>query len=166
SSAWRSRSSLAARSAAWRSCADGARVLVAAAFAGAAGVLAARAAGAFAFAVAAAAAGALSAGDGFATATGGAAGWASDVLNAGAGIGTSFFIESGGKYGSTSFGRFGVTPGELLARISGVIITTSSVWFLCAALLLNSRPRIGMSPMPGIFCIVEFIVLFIKPAMA
>ena len=45
--------------------------------------------------------------------------------------------------------------GELFGRISGVIITTSSVWFFCAALLLNSRPRIGMSPMPGIFCSVD-----------
>ena len=58
-------------------------------------------------------------------------------------------------YGSTRRGRFEVTPGELFGRISGVIITTSSVWSFCAALLLNSKPRIGMSPMPGIFCIVD-----------
>ena len=87
-------------------------------------------------------------------------------MNAGGGVGFTCFCGSGGKYSSGCLGRFGVTPGELLGRISGVIITTSSVWFFCAALLLNSRPRIGISPMPGIFCIVEFMVLFINPAIA
>ena len=59
-----------------------------------------------------------------------------------------------------------VTPGELDRRICGVIITTSSVRFFCAALLRNSCPRIGMSPMPGIFCSVEFMLLLSRPAMA
>jgi hypothetical protein len=67
--------------------------------------------------------------------------------------------------GSIRRGRTGVTPTDPFGRISGVIITTSSVCPFCAALLLNSRPRIGMSPMPGIFCSDEFIVLFISPAI-
>ena len=50
--------------------------------------------------------------------------------------------------------------------IVGVIITTSSVWFFWCALLRNSRPRIGMSPMPGILPIVLVTVLFISPAIA
>ena len=50
--------------------------------------------------------------------------------------------------------------------IVGVIMTTSSVWFFWCALLLKSRPRIGMSPMPGILLIVLVSVLFIRPAMA
>ena len=58
------------------------------------------------------------------------------------------------------------TPVELRRRIVGVIITTSSVWSLRAALLRNSSPRIGMSPMPGIFDICEVTVLFMRPAMA
>ena len=47
-----------------------------------------------------------------------------------------------------------------------MIITTSSVCSLFAALLLNRLPRIGMSPMPGIFCSDEETVLLSKPAMA
>src|SRR6476659_8183099 len=43
-----------------------------------------------------------------------------------------------GINGSARRGSSRVTPDELLARISGVIITTSSVRFFCAALLLNS----------------------------
>jgi len=50
--------------------------------------------------------------------------------------------------------------------ICGVIITTSSVCCFCMALLLNSQPMIGMSPMPGIFRIVSVTVLFSSPAMA
>ena len=47
-----------------------------------------------------------------------------------------------------------------------MIITTSSVRSLLAALLRNRRPRIGMSPIPGIFCIVVLIWLFSSPAIA
>ena len=46
-------------------------------------------------------------------------------------------------YGSTGDGRTSDTPVDPRRRIVGVIITTSSVWFFCAALLRNSRPRIG-----------------------
>ena len=58
------------------------------------------------------------------------------------------------------------TPDDPSRRICGVIITTSSVRFFWAALLRNSWPRIGMSPMPGIFVIVEFSELFMRPAIA
>ena len=58
-------------------------------------------------------------------------------------------------FGSVASGR----STELRRRIFGVIITTSSVWFFCAALLRNSRPSIGMSPMPGIFCSVDVIAV-------
>ena len=50
--------------------------------------------------------------------------------------------------------------------IVGVIMTTSSVWFFWCALLRNSRPRMGMSPMPGIFDMLLVSVLFIRPAIA
>ena len=50
--------------------------------------------------------------------------------------------------------------------MTGVIITTSSVWFFWWALLWNRLPRTGMSPMPGIFDIVLVSVLFISPAIA
>ena len=86
--------------------------------------------------------------------------------NAGGGGATDFSCGSAGMYGSGVRGRFGVTPRELFGRISGVIITTSSVWCFCAALLLNRRPRMGMSPMPATFCIVEATELSIMPAMA
>ena len=59
-------------------------------------------------------------------------------VKAGAGGGTDFFnSDSGGMNESGYFGRSGVTPGELFGRISGVIITTSSVWSRFDALLLN-----------------------------
>ena len=93
---------------------------------------------------------------------------AADVggVNAGAGASTDFFCSSVGRNGSGTRGRFGVTPFELRGRISGVIITTSSVRSFCAASLRNSNPRIGMSPMPGTFCIVLLTWLLISPAMA
>ena len=47
-----------------------------------------------------------------------------------------------------------------------MIIRASSVFDRPFARILNSRPRIGMSPMPGIFCSVELIVLLISPAIA
>ena len=47
--------------------------------------------------------------------------------NAGAGCSTPFFDITGGMCGSTALGSWVVTPGELFGRISGVIITTSSV---------------------------------------
>ncbi len=49
-------------------------------------------------------------------------------VNAGAGAGCEFFrSDSGGMNVSGKLGSAGVTPGELFGRISGVIITTSSV---------------------------------------
>ena len=47
-----------------------------------------------------------------------------------------------------------------------MIMTTSSVRFFCAALLRNSRPSTGMSPIPGIFCSVDVMLLFSRPAIA
>src|SRR5262245_11095197 len=81
-----------------------------------------------------------------------------------AGGGSNVFF-AGDMNGSWILGKLPVTPFDPFGRISGVIITTSSVWPFCAALLLNSRPRTGMSPMPGIFWTDEFIVLFNRPAM-
>jgi hypothetical protein len=69
-------------------------------------------------------------------------------------------------YGSTRAGRPSDTPDWPRRMIVGVIITTSSVWFFWCALLRNSSPRIGMSPMPGIFDIELVSVLFSRPAMA
>ena len=60
-------------------------------------------------------------------ATGAAGGVTAADGKAGAGVGTTFFCSIGGRYGSVIVGRFGVTPGESLRRISGVIMTTSSV---------------------------------------
>ncbi len=88
------------------------------------------------------------------------------VVNAGGGAGNDFLSDIVGRYGSYCRGRFGVTPLELFGRMCGVIITTSSVWFFCADLLLKSRPRTGMSPMPGTFERLEVTVLLIRPAMA
>ena len=48
----------------------------------------------------------------------------------------------------------------------GVIMTTSSVCAFCIARLLNSQPRIGMSPMPGILRIESCTVLASRPAIA
>ena len=55
---------------------------------------------------------------------------------------------------------------RLIGEDLGVIITTSSVCALLAMRLLNRWPRIGMSPMPGIFCSDDVSWLFIRPAMA
>jgi len=87
-------------------------------------------------------------------------------LKAGGGISLECFGSSGGKNVSGIRGVLGVTPGELFARISGVIITTSSVRSFCAAWLWKSSPRIGMSPMPGTFWSVLFIELLSRPATA
>src|ERR1700730_4111964 len=48
-------------------------------------------------------------------------------LKAGDGGGTVFLSGSGGRNCSGVRGRSGVTPSEFLGRISGVIMTTSSV---------------------------------------
>src|SRR5205085_2884590 len=88
------------------------------------------------------------------------------ATNAGGGGSNDFFCGSGGRYGSAWRGRVAVTPAEPFGRISGVIMTTSSVWSFCAALLRNRRPRMGMSPRPGIFCIDVIIELLSRPAIA
>src|SRR6185503_20242584 len=70
------------------------------------------------------------------------------VWNAGGGGAIDWFCGVGDRYGSFILGSASVTPGDSVRRISGVIITTSSVRSFCAALLRNNCPRIGMSPMP------------------
>src|SRR3954470_12755306 len=112
-----------------------------------------------------------STGVGAATAAVGAAAGAFDEVgapgvNAAGGGAIDFFSSMGDMNGSPNFGSALVTPTEPSRRICGVIMTTSSVRFFWAALLRNRYPRIGMSPMPGIFCSVSFMVLFSSPAIA
>jgi hypothetical protein len=82
----------------------------------------------------------------------------------GAGGGSIFF--GGVRNGSLKVGSPSAAPMEPRRRIWGVIITTSSVCSFCAALLRNRYPRIGMSPMPGIFCNDEVTLLLSRPAIA
>ena len=80
----------------------------------------------------------------------------------GCGIG----LPSDGMNCSESPGNPSAAPGDPGLTICGVIMTTSSVCSRREALLLKSRPRIGMSPMPGIFCMLDVSELFNNPAMA
>ena len=72
----------------------------------------------------------------------------------------------GGRNGSGYF-RFGVgCPGTIGWTTCGVTTITSSFLLRFKLLLVNSFPRIGISPMPGIFCICSVTRLSIKPAIA